>query len=187
MGDADRIAEGMTRLEEVLDVLIDTGGRPGVETGLGALRLVVLAGMHAILLRVLVVGFTAVTRILGKVGDQRTPGNGCVRNVLACTSLRILELDLGIDGRGVESVVGAECDVRLAGPGGGALLGGDDDHTVGSAHAVQGGSGLAFQDVDALDVVRIDIQGTAGIVGTGHGIAGADVRRGSHGHAVHHI
>ena len=39
-----------------------------------------------------------------------------------------------------------------------AFLGGDDDHTVGSLSTVDGCSRGIFQDIDLLDIVRIDFR-----------------------------
>ena len=90
-------------------------------------------------------------------------------------------------GEGGESHVGAQRNDRLAAADVLAALGGDDDDTVAGAHAVQGGSGLAFQDVDALDVVRVDIQRTGGVVGTGDAVVRVHVRGRGDRHAVHDV
>ena len=49
-----------------------------------------------------------------------------------------------------------------------AALGGDDDHTVRSTDTVQGRSSLTLQDVDALNILGVDINTTVGEVGTCH-------------------
>ena len=187
VGYADVVAEGVAGLEEALDVVIDTGSRPGIEACFRTLRLVVHALVHSVGVGVAVGDISAVAGIVRKFADERTPGKRGLRAVLAAGTLGVLVLDLRIDGRRVEGIVRGEGDGGLARLGGGTLLRGDDDDTVGGAHSVEGGSGLALQHVDALDVVGIDIQRTAGIVGTGHGVAGAEVRGGSHGHSVHDV
>ena len=98
-----------------------------------------------------------------------------------------LGLDLRNRGNGGESHVGVKGDDRLSTGDILTALGGDDDHTVAGAHTVQGGSGLTLQDVDALNVVRVDIQGAVGIVGTSHGTARGDVGRRGDRHTVDHI
>ena len=54
------------------------------------------------------------------------------------------------------------------------LLGGNDDHTVGSTATIEGGSGSTFKHCHALDVVRRDARDTTsglGVTLTGEGSA----------------
>ena len=73
VGYADIVAEGMAGLEEALDVVIDSGGGPRIETGFGTLRLIIHSGMDALGIGVAVGDISAITGIVGELGDERTP------------------------------------------------------------------------------------------------------------------
>ena len=76
-------------------------------------------------------------------------------------TIGVLVLDLGIIISFVPTERVAVCNLSLTGR---ALLGGDDDSTVGSIGTVQSGSGSAFQNGHRLDVIRVDIVTTGGEV-----------------------
>ena len=112
------------------------------------------------------------------VADLRAPA--LPRSVVSVGVLEFVAIDRVLEvGRAVEG------DVGLAGD---TLLGGDQDHAVGSLGTVQGGSGGAFEDRDAFDVIRVDVADAVAVVGGRHtaravGVA-AHVGAAAHGHAV---
>ena len=64
-------------------------------------------------------------------------------------------LDVGRDECLVHRDVRGEADIEFAFL---TLLRGDHEHTVGSARAVEGGSVGTLQDVDALNIVGVDLR-----------------------------
>ena len=79
------------------------------------------------------------------------------------------------------SEVCVEGDLRLACH---PLFGGDDDHTIGTTCPIDGGGGGILQDVDGLDILRVDVPKTSAdhsvdhhqrLRGPGDGILTADI------------
>ena len=156
-----------TSLEEVTYVVISPRCSPSIETGSSILRVVVLTLVQTVC-SIIVLNVATIFRIVRQLADLRTPCRrrvGVISSLTATLSIYILMLELAAQRLCTE--VCGEGNYRLLNIFA-TTLGGDQDHTVRSTDTIKGRSSLTFQHVDALDVIRVDINATVGEVGTCH-------------------
>ena len=132
--------------------------------------------MHTFGLCIGVVCVTSVLGVIGQISDLRSPcrrRTGVVCTLAATLCVDILVLVLATQGLGTD--VGREGDHRLSCVLA-TTLGRNDDHTVRSTDTIKCGCSLTLQDVDALNVLGVDINTTVGEVGTCYRVTCREVR-----------
>ena len=133
------------------------------------------------------IGVASISRVISQLRDQRSPRGLSSRLILTTWTLGISWLQLRLAWHLVHTQRRGKRDLRFALLSVLTALCRYNDHTVRSSHTVEGGSGLTFQDIDALDVIRINIEGAVGIIRSWGRVTCVIIRRRSDWHTIHHI
>ena len=185
---------GIGILKEVSYVVIDGWGLPAAQAAPGIFGVVVLtraAASGSCGTAISVVG------VIGQILDLGTPCHGTggtvCRRINRTVIIHRVTITLGIHSLTLELArYAVGCNVEVQGDGrfltvDPAALGRDDNHTVAGTHTVQGACGLTLEHVDALDVIRVQVNRAVGIISTRHTLTCREVGRRGDGHTVNYI
>ena len=133
----DGVIPRHARVEELPGIVVRLRRSPRIEPSIGALHYVVLPRLPPCLFGVVIVCVTAILRIVGQVGNLRTPRAVVGRYILAIDTLRVFLLELRQCGGVFEREARIHRDLRLTLAGTLTALGRNDDDAVRGAHTVE--------------------------------------------------
>ena len=133
----DGVIPRHARVEELPGVVVRLRRSPRIEPRTCTLYDIILPRLPPGLLRVVIVRVAAILRIIGQVGNLRTPRAGVGSYVFTTDTLRVFLLELRQCGGVFEREARIHRDLRLTLAGTLAALGRNDDDAVRGTHTVE--------------------------------------------------